>query len=84
MGDTVLEIENALKSIGSFLPFVATGVSFFAPQYAPLVSALSPAFQALADALGIVHQDTGKPLDQVVTDVVNHLTPGAPPAPSLT
>ncbi len=43
------------------------------------VQLLSAALKAAAT----VQADTGKPWDQVLVDVVNHLTPGMPGAPSL-
>lgn len=76
MGNTVAEIEQALTIANQLLPFAAT----FFPPAQPWV----PLFQVLAQAVNTVAQDTGKPLDQVISDVINHLTPGAPAAPSLT
>jgi hypothetical protein len=50
-------------------------------QIAALIEQLMPvAFQAMAT----VQADTGKPWEQVLVDVINHLTPGKPGAPSLT
>jgi hypothetical protein len=37
----------------------------------------------VAQAASTVQADTGKPWEQVVEDVINHLTPGKPGAPSL-
>jgi hypothetical protein len=34
-------------------------------------------------AVEIVAKDKGKPIDQVVNDVIDHLTPGAPNSPAL-
>jgi hypothetical protein len=52
--------------------------SFF--QIANLIMQLLP---ALFSALNTVQADTGKPWEQVAVDVINHLTPGQPNAPSL-
>jgi hypothetical protein len=38
---------------------------------------------AVVSALTTVARDKGKPVDQVVVDVINHLTPGAPNATAL-
>jgi hypothetical protein len=38
---------------------------------------------AVVQAVQTVATDRGKPVDQVVGDVINHLTPGQPNAPAL-
>jgi hypothetical protein len=49
-------------------------------QIAALIEQLMPvAFKAMAT----VQADTGKPWEQVLEDVIAHLTPGMPNAPSL-
>lgn len=35
------------------------------------------------EAISIVQADAGKPWEEAVSDVINHLTPGAPDAPAL-
>lgn len=49
-------------------------------QIANLIMQIMP---SLFSALNTVQQDTGKPWEQVTVDVINHLTPGQPNAPSL-
>ena len=53
-------------------------MNFF--SFANLIMQVLP---TVFQAINTVHTDTGKPLDQVIVDVINHLTPGQPNAPSL-
>jgi hypothetical protein len=87
MGDTVGEIEQGVKIANDLLPFVFAGLSMFGgPAAAPAAMVgkiILPIFQAIPGALEAIHADTGKPLDQIVQDVVSHLTAGQPNAPAL-
>jgi hypothetical protein len=49
-------------------------------QMAALVEQLMP---VLFQAMGTVKADTGKSWEEVAIDVIKHLTPGQPGAPSL-
>jgi len=53
-------------------------MNFFA--MANLIMQVMP---SLFQAINTVQADTGKPWEAVVVDVINHLTPGQPNAPSL-
>jgi hypothetical protein len=44
---------------------------------------LSQMLPVVFKAVEIVAKDKGKPIDQVVKDVIDHLTPGAPNSPAL-
>jgi hypothetical protein len=48
--------------------------------FAGLVSQLLP---VVFKAVEIVAKDKGKPANEVVKDVIDHLTPGAPNSPAL-
>jgi hypothetical protein len=79
------EVDTALNFAAGFLPEIIAGLSIF-PQtaaFAPILGALSPVFSAVVNAANTVAADTGKPWQQVLDDVLNHLTPGAPAAPAL-
>lgn len=48
-----------------------------------ITSLLVQVLPSVINAMMTVQQDTGKPWEQVVVDVINHNTPGQPNAPSL-
>jgi len=48
-----------------------------------IANLIMQALPALFTAMNTVQADTGKPWEQVAVDVINHLTPGQPNAPSL-
>jgi hypothetical protein len=53
------------------------------PSAAGALTVLQPVFETAVKAVDVVAHDTGKPLSTVIQDVINHLTPGKPDAPSL-
>jgi hypothetical protein len=82
MGNTLAEIDQALKIVNEVMPTALGAVSFFFPQ-AAVITPFLPLFQQVISAVDIVQQDTGKPVLDVIQDVINHLTPGQPNAPAL-
>ena len=76
MGNTAGEIASALNAVEALLPIAEAFLPAAAQPWLALVGPLVNAADAVA-------ADTGKPLNQVIQDVINHLTPGAPGAPSL-
>jgi hypothetical protein len=83
MGNSVAEVDAVLKQIDGVLPVITGGVSIFMPSAAGALTVLQPVFETAVKAVDVVAQDTGKPLSTVIQDVINHLTPGKPDAPSL-
>jgi hypothetical protein len=75
MGDTLGEVVGVLQALEAFEPIVET----FVPASDPFI----PLFNVAVAAAQTVSNDTGKPLAEVIQDVINHLTPGAPAAPAL-
>jgi hypothetical protein len=82
MGDTLKEIDQALQIVESVLPLALGGLAMFVPG----VSAITPFLPLLSkviQAVDVVATDTGKPILDVIQDVMNHLTAGGAAAPSL-
>jgi outer membrane receptor protein involved in Fe transport len=75
MGNTVAEVADVLQALEMLEPILAT--------FVPGAAAWLPLFNIAVQATQTVANDTGKPLQSTITDVINHLTPGQPNAPSL-
>lgn len=53
-------------------------------NFLDFVALMEQLFPVVMNAVKTVQQDTGKSPVQVIEDVINHLTPGAPNSPALT
>src|SRR5262245_44338999 len=82
MGDTAAEVDQALHIASQVLPIALGGLAMFVPNVSAITPFL-PLFTKVVQAADVVAGDTGKPLLDVIQDVLNHLTPGAPAAPAL-
>ena len=82
MRTTSDEIESALRAAQTELPQILNVLSVFLPQVKvilPFLNLLPLAIQAV----GVVQQATGGSTASATEAVTQHLTPGAPNAPSL-
>jgi hypothetical protein len=82
MGNTLAEIDQALQIADEVLPIALGGLAPFVPGVSAVTPFL-PLFEKAISAVDIAAKDTGKPLLDVIQDVLNHLTPGMPNVAAL-
>jgi len=82
MGDTAAEIDQALHIASEVLPIALGGLGMFVPQVAAITPFL-PLFTKVVQAADVISADSGKPILDIIQDIMNHLTPGMPAAPAL-
>lgn len=82
MGNTAAEVDQALHIVGEVLPLALGAISPFVPGISAVTPFL-PLFSSVIQAADVVAGDTGKPILDVIQDVLAHLTPGQANAPAL-
>jgi hypothetical protein len=53
------------------------------PAWFAALGIINQLLPVLINAVTVVAKDKGKPVEEVVSDVINHLTPGQPNSPAL-
>lgn len=79
---TLQEVAVALDTLDKIAPIAVDGISVFDGSIAALAPFLS-LFHVVVQAVDVVAANTGKPFDDVVKAVTDHLTAGQPNAPAL-
>jgi hypothetical protein len=82
MGNTIKEVDQALQVADDILPIVFSALTPFFPAVGAFAKFM-PLLKVAITGVDTVAQATSHPLNLAMSEVSDHLTPGAPNSPSL-